>query len=307
MQLFKLATIDASMPYVGRALGLGVCNSINFFLINTASGIIRQRRAGIPDATAWEPNPVNHIDNYDEASKDNTERNETNANREEQGFTVPENPTIVAGYLKVIFAELQAELHRMARTYPFQSMPGRSFPDKFDIPFTIPLELERQMIQKLPDEKRLAREAEILEMPIETIRNIAIQKDMSRINWIRENAGEITELISNWHLEGDDAMLDHHACVERLHPMQQLRLLAGADQGLWFGITNTIRNNQRLDILEVKKQKDFLQGKRDEVLNEVERLMRIDSFQRQVMEAELRGQTYPKFNPRQTKRETKVA
>lgn len=327
MQLFKLCEIDASMAFVGRGAGLGVCNAINFFLVNTASNIIRARTTGIPEATEWDPNPINNIDAHneqmanrgsvahnvrgesgvDDEGNDVADINDEQENRAEQGFTVPDDPVVVAGYLKVIFAELQAELIRHARKHPYESMPNRSYPDRFDIPFTLVKELERQMVQKEPDERRIANEAEILGRPIEEIRTLALRRGASRINFIRENAREIIELAANWHLTGDDAMLDHHACVERLHPMQQLRLLAGADQGLFFAVKNTIMNYQRLDIKIVKANIDMIEGKRNEVLDEVDRLMRIDSFQRQVMEAEERGQTYPAFQPRAVLHKAKTA
>lgn len=306
--LFKLCEIEQSMKFVGQAAARGTCNAINFFLINTASNMIRQRRAGIPEATEQDPTPINHIDNYDTAQKDQDDQDQTDDTRAEQGFTVPDDPVVVAGYVKVIFAELNEELLKHAGKVEYQSTPGQFYPNPFEIPTTLAKEIDRQMrAARMPHEAILKNEAEILGRPIEEIIAAAGRKIAQRVGFIKENAKEIIELASNWHLEGDEAGMDHESAYERLHPMQQLRLLAGADSGLWFAIGNQIQNPRRLDLREVRANIDLIEGRRTELLAEVSRLMRIDSFGRQVREAEDRGQVYPRFNPAPEKMKAKTA
>jgi hypothetical protein len=297
--MFKLLEINASMKFVGQAASRGVCNAINFFLISTASNIIRNRTAGVPEPTAFDPNPVNHIDNYDEAKKDAEDKTNTDENREEQGYEAPEDPTVVAGYLKVIYAELNEELIRHAQKVEYQSSPGHFYPNPFEIPMSLSKEIERQMkAVKLPSEALLRNEAEILGRPYEEIVAAAQRKMVQRVGFIRENAKEIIELASNWHLSGDDADIEYEDAYERLHPMMKLRLLAGAEQGVFFAIGNQIENRQRLDLKTVKGNIKLLEDTQEAIHDEVDRLMRIDSFKRKVHEAEERNQQYPRFNMR---------
>lgn len=300
--MFKLIEVDTSHKFVGQAASRGVANAINFFLINTASSIIRQRRTGVPEPTDIEPNPVNNIDNYDEAAKDLAEAEDTAENREEQGFYVPDDPVHVAGLLKVIFAHLYEDLAQYAQQIEYVSSPGKYFLNPFDVPMTLSREIERQMRSVRGRSLALQQaEADDLGRPLEEIQAADGRKIAQRVGFMKENAKEIIALVDSWHLVEDEAMMDHEQAYERLHPLQQLRLLSGADQGLFFAIGNQIENRQRLDNKTRKGNIILIEGKRNQILDEVDRLMRIDSFQRAVHAAEERGQSYPRFNPREEK------
>lgn len=296
--MFKLLEIESRQDFVGRAAAKGVADSINFFLINTASNAIRQRRAGVPEASLAIPNPVNHVDNYDEAQKDLDDAAEERIIRAEQGFVVLDSPEVVAAYLKVIYEYLDGRLHEMANTKEYQSKPGYFFPIQFDIPTPLDMVLERRINSaRMPTEAAMQQEARDLHCLVSEVRLAAATRIARQTGFLKENAKEIIDMVSNWHLPEDQLGIDHEQALDALHPLQHLRLLAGADNGLWFEKRRTLENPQGLDAVRRAGNLLLIKGRRQDIFDEIDRLMRIPSFQREVQYMEERGSRYPRFNP----------
>lgn len=290
--MIDLIKIDSSKSILPeQAACRGVAGAINFMLITAASTIIRRKSISLPEGD--EPN---HIDNYNENIAAQEEAEENLRVREEQGFSPPVDIVEQAAVLKILLSHLSDNMEDHARKVEAATRPGYMLPEPFDMPESIARTLDRQMKSRPPiSEARKKQEAELLGVSEEDVEAAHERRGAQQISFLKVNAKEIQEIIRNVHWTGEP--LDEYQAFEWLEPIVQLRLLAGADSGLWFARQQQIerfRNNAEEAAGNIRLFDDL----RLKVHNERDRLMRIESFKRKVDDAILRGATLPRFNVR---------
>lgn len=295
MSILKLIEIksDESM-FAEREASRGMASSINFMLINFAATVIRNRNRSIPDL---DMDAINNIDNFNENISAQAADDENDANREELGYEIQVDPVEQAAALKVIRTHLADNCEDHARKVRAATNPKILLPEPFDMPDTILRTIERQIrVRPKLSEERVKAEAELLGVSPDDIEAAHARQQDQTVSFYTKNAQEILEMIKNLHWTEQD--FDAYAAWDWLAPVTKVRLISGADQGMWFARSNQIQRF-RNNVDEARANIRLIDLLRNEVLDEKDRLMRIDSFKRSVALALERSSSgVIKFNPR---------
>lgn len=296
--MIDIIKLDSSRSIIpGQAASRGVAGTINFMLINMASQVIRQRRVGMPEDQGDATELLN-IDHYNDNIALQEEAEENAANREELGYEAQVDPVERGAVLKLLYQHIYNDMYPFARKTPAESNPNILLPNQFDVPEPVAAVIRRgSEVQPITDRIKLnlQHEADALGVTLEDTMLAFNRRQTRAASFMKLNAAEIRDIIKNLHWTGEPFQ-DAYQMVDWLEPIVQLRLLAGADGGLFFARSFEI-GRYRSNGSQAAANIVLIDGARREVIAEYDRLMRIESFKRSVENAQSKGANLPFFNP----------
>lgn len=312
MQLLNLIKYDEGFPMIARSAGRSIVGSINFTLIMAAQAKIRRDTNGVPVASLDDPDPVNSIDNANEAVNAANEEAEARRVRREQGFEVdemdtegnvsefastPEDPMLLATLLKIIAEEISTDLLHNAGMVQLLSS-GKMVPNPFDIAPTILESFERQLkFVTVPDTARVVAEAKALGItPAEVLQALAAQ-NASQLLFLRQNRTDILAIIRNLHWK-EDTDMDADIAEDRLPAINQLRLLKSAEQGLFSARSREITGYSRFGRVDAPGNILAIDGTREKLHDEFESVLKDPRRKAELRDLKSRGIQLPVMNKR---------
>ncbi len=196
--LFNKIQITDPFPFIGKAALRGIGNSLNFSIINLCSAKIRRDLFGSPVEDApVDVDPLlakygKTLDQRNTEDEARRGREHEDAQRQEQGFTVVDDPLELAGYLLVIRNAIGLQLNEHARRLTSPLLNGATYLDPFETLRTLDDELMRQLTKPvLLNEEHLRAQAKQLRISLDQLKRITIAQQNSGIRFLKERKNDL--------------------------------------------------------------------------------------------------------------------
>jgi len=279
---------DASRPFVCTAAYRGVISAINFNLITSAQTLLRQEQTLNPGGGG--------IDAYNQLLARQGEVEENDRALEEQGLVTLPDPRIVGGMLKVISASLNDELKEHAQQVIFP-LSGKKGYNPFEVGDTVEMTLHRQ-ISRTPRDltARMKMEAKAMNKSEEVILEGLRRQQRNSADYLIGNRELILEIIHAMNFDNVDT-LDAESIWDRLPVMIRFRLLAAADNGLYYASDREAQRYIVNNRLESKSNVGLIDGERRVLRKEINEFLMNPRNDREIAEALTGGATIPVLQP----------
>lgn len=292
MSILQKIKFNPAMPIIARGGGRGLVGSLNFSILNLIQQSLKQAKFGLPTAG---------VDTANDETADIAAQKENARNREEQGFTVSDDPLVLAARLKLIRDAVAKDLRDNADMRPMVLDPHVTIPDVFHVgsDFEESIEFQKGLAPRL-SEAQMKAEAKALNVSVDDVRNALMRRHARQVGFLNDHEGEI---IAAYHsltaVDTDGYALDldeAEAVLANLPAIYQLRIAAAVDKGLYRQ-----RNNELERALSGNAQSKgnigLIDGTRREILAEVDRWTHAPQFKTQIEDAINRGTNLPAFAP----------
>ena len=289
--MLNLIKVNEICPTIGRSAGRAVVGSINFQLVNAAIRHIKREMFGVPvDGTP----DIDAFNTNQSAIDDETESAQA---RVEQGFTIPEDPLVLASLLKIIANNIADNLEDNAGRVRSLST-NKMLPNPYDIAPTVEQSFEQQLkLQPTISKAVIKAEAAELGVSEEEILSAQTKRQDAQTRFLKENKALILETVRNLHWKGDENM-DADLAFDRLPAMTRVRLASKADAGLLRAREREIVSYVQFGREDAKGNIKLIDGTRNELLDEVHNWMQIPNFKREYNDVLERSNQAPVFGKR---------
>jgi len=279
---------NARLPLVCVAAYRGVISGINFILITSAQAMLRQEQSLNPGGGG--------VDAYNDLLARQGEAEENDRVLEEQGLTTLPDPRITGGKLKAISAWLNDELKEHAQKVIFP-LSGKVGFNPFEVGDTVEMTLHRQ-ISRAPREltARMKMEARAMRKSEEVILEALRRQQRSGAEYLIGNRELILDVIHGMSFEDPDA-LSVEAIWDSLPVMTRFRLLAAADNGLYYASDREAQRYIVNNRPESKTNVGLLDGERRVLRKEINEFIRDPKNDREISEALAGGAVIPVLQP----------
>lgn len=303
--IIDITRINKTYPFVGRAAMRSMTGTLNFTIANLCAADIRAKTVGglMPGGVDLNPllakygNTLDKRNEQDEAARGAAHEN---AMREEQGFNGPVPPLEMAGRLKIIRDVMAADMEDNCVLLPNPLKPGSTYIDPWSIATPLEDSFRKQLLQ-VPkvNEKNVEAMCKAVGIPTVTmddIRLVMTGQQEAGIRFLKAHGEDILAYFANLTAKGSDGhtlTLDDAVDIEMALPAQRrASLFVAADRGLWY-------ERQRQIGLIMRSHPDaagnmkFVDGTREEIHAEFEKLMADPVFKAGIDEAVQRGSRWP--------------
>lgn len=305
--LLQKIRVNKSYPFVGRAAGRSITGTLGFLISNIVASEIRKRTTGVPvedaglspskvDALlAKYGNTVDARNEQDEASRGAAHLDKL---REEQGLVVNADPMELAGKLNIIRLSIAEDLLANAQMMVNPLDPkGSTYPNPYDVAPSLDESFERQVSQQPRiNEVQLKAQAAALNLPYEDVLRVTRARQEAGVRFLKAHKEEILSMLATLGAsdsQGNQLSTDDAESVELgLPPIQRARLYVAADRGLWYERDRAIGLYMR-GHPDGEGNIKIVDGTREEIHADFNRLMRTDSWKRSIEDAVARGAQYP--------------
>lgn len=291
--MFNQLRFNTAFPNASRAGLKGFTGSLNFMISALLSRHISNERLGKPDVEESIPGNEVMAEQEDNAAGRELEQ----AQREEQGHVIAEEPLIIAARLKSIYDWVANELLEHARK---RVMPDDSkVPDPFHLATTIENSLDFRV--KAPirvNEAEIKLKAEMYGLQESEIRDPLLARGRRQQLATARDAERIVELYNELVSMGSDGHeLEAEASFERLHPLYQTRVLVSLDKALFNAYKQAAADDVSGTRADAAGDAVYLNGQRWDVRKTYNEMCKNEKFKRELDTALATATTQPAWAP----------
>lgn len=312
--------IDPTVPFLGRAVGKAVVSALTYAMFGMAQQAVRIQKMGAPQHV--EDNPVpelehemtsavingHHVGVNSEAlaagNREQSYEEMDEKQRDMQGAQQQMSQMELASIDAAINATLTYHLVRNAGRVVLKSDPTKQMPNPFDIPQSLDQTFEF-MLNRAPaivSEATLKAEAAFLGVTIDDIKRNMDANNTNQRRFLMENGPDIIAWVKNI----DPADGDLESLEARLPVINQERIWAAADRGLWNQRSREISNFTRANPIPALRDNApgniaMIDGYRVKLLSDYDEWVKNPKIAASLDEATLRGVSRPTWNQRPVK------
>jgi hypothetical protein len=288
--------INSSFPFVGRAVLRGVVSSLNFQVLTLAQQMVRQQQQ---EANLSADSLLSGgIDNYNEAAAAAEERAESERMRAEQGHEVRMPALELGALLLTLSNNFREELLSHAGMIESMLRPGTMLPNPYDLGESVEETLTRQMA-RAPRMSSAQAKAEMKAYGFseEKLAEAFKKQHESQLNFLKENKELILSHVERMRTLAGVTDNDAEAAWDKLPTIQKLRLLAAADNGLYYAAQRELTNFLVYNRPNGKSNAGLLVSERRVIHAEINDIMKNPTTKREI-DAEIeRGASLPNLQP----------
>ena len=278
MSLLQKIKFDPAQPIVARGGGKGLVSTLNFSILNLIRQHLREQMYGAPTDGVEGANE-------EAAAKDATA--EEKRTREEQGFDTPVPPLVTAAKLKLIRDAVNGDLIENAARKPMVTDPNKTLPDAYHVGQDFRSSVDWAVSQvRGTNEAQMVAEAKAMNVDVEEIRASDARQTERQRAFLKDNLDDIVTQYYGLTAIGQDghplSLDDAEAVLSNLPAIQQMRVAAAIDRGLYKQRGLELDRRQGRYREEAKTNIALLDGARREVLAEVARWMEKQPFKDQL-------------------------
>lgn len=340
--LLDKVKIQKPFEFIGRAAQRSMIGTLNFSISNLATRAIRLKLANAaaegdvekvlqkPTAQALKDlqqkfsggGGGNTLDARNELDEAERGREHEEQMRQDQGYTVQEDPLEMAGRLLVVRDCLAADMndHAVLRRNPLDPH-GAMYKDPYSLAPTLEQTFIRQLEQAPKvNEKRARAQAEAMKLPYESVLRVLRAEQEASQRFLKANKDDIHGFLTSlkayrplrddedpdeFKAQGIEVTVDKDGrksipwqnedadyIFENLPAIRQAGLYVAADRGLWYEMDRWIRARLRSHPDSLGNMKAIVAARQD-IHAEFGRRMANPAFKQEISEAVERGATWP--------------